>query len=225
MSQFPDPNNPFNPPAPLPYAQSYAPPKLRPTSVTVLAILGIIFGSLAILGSFCNTLELTGVSPDADNPLVKGMQDDHTLFVWSVIGVVVDMALGLLLLGGSIKAWSLKRSGRSWLIAYSWLDIAFTLISTGIGFVLVLPKLDQIIQNSNQNASMRSIMQMSTWGGFLFSVVLLAYPALILYYMSRPNVKEAFQRGMVAPAVQWGVGPPPSPGNSYPPPPGGPGTY
>ena len=225
MSQFPDPNNPGNPPMALPYAQGgYGPPKLRPTSVTVLAVLGIIWASLILLGSLCNTLQFAGVSMDPNNPIIKGMQNDHVLFAWSIIGVVVNLVLGVLLLGGSIWSLSLKPTGRSWLIAYSWLDIAFTVVSTAISVAVVMPKIDQIVQNSNLNPSVRSIMQISTWGGLLFSLVLLVFPGLILYYMSRRHVKEAYERGMVAPTQQWGVGNPQA-GGGYPPPPGGPGTY
>lgn len=224
MSQFPDPNYANNPPVSLPYAQGgYGPPKLRPTSVSVLAIIGIIWGSLILLGTFCNTLQLSGMSLDANNPITKGMHEDRVLFDWSIVSVILNLGLGALLLGGSIKSLSLKRSGRSWLIAYSWLDIAFTVLSTGITVAVVMPRINRIVQNSSLNPIVRQTMQISMWGGFLFALVLLVYPALILYFMSRPNVKEAFERGMVAPTQQWGAFPPQ--GGGYPPAPGGPGTY
>ena len=226
MSQFPDPNNPGNPPVALPYAQGgYGRPKLRPTSVTVLAILGIIWGSFVLLGSLCQTLQFAGVSMDPNNPVVKGMHDDKLLFAWSIVGAVVNLVLGGLLLGGSIKALSLKPLGRSWMIAYSWLDIGFTLISTVVSVAVVMPRIQVVMQSVNSNPAIRSVMQISMWGGFVFALVLLAFPALILYFMSRPNVKEAFLRGMVAPTQQWGGGVPPQQGGGYPPPPGGPGTY
>jgi hypothetical protein len=220
MTQLPNPNDPSNPPVWLPYAQSYAPPKLRPRSVTVLAILGIILGSLVLLGTLCNTFQVFGASLEPSDPVTKGIRDDPVLFVWSIIGVIVNLVLGVLLLGGSIKALSLKRSGRLWMIAYSWLDIGFTLISTAISVVAVMPRISQIVQNSKMNATMQTAVQISVWGEILFSLLLLVFPALILYYMSRPLVKEAFRRGMVAPTPQWDVGAPPQ-GGGYPPPPGG----
>ncbi len=192
--------------------------------MTVLAILGIIFGSLILLGTLCNSLQFAGVSLDPNNPIVKGMQDDRVLFGWSIVGVVVNLVLGALLLAGSIGSLSLKRFGRSCMVAYSWLDIAFTVISAGITVAMVMPRLDQILQNSNLNPAVRSITQISMWGGFAFSLLLLVFPGSLLYYMSRPHVKEAFQRGMAAPAQQWGGGSPP-PDGAYPPPPGGAGTY
>jgi hypothetical protein len=67
---------------------------------------------------------------------------------------------------------------------------------------------DRIVQNSNFNQTMRMIMQVGIWGGLAFSLVMLVFPALILYFMSRPLVKEAFQRGLTAPPQQWGVGNP-----------------
>jgi hypothetical protein len=199
MTQFPGPNNPYNPAVPLPYAQSYAPPKLRPTSVTVMAILGIILAAITLLGSLCNTLQLSGMSMGPDASFIKGIQDDHVLFAWSIVGTVVNLAVGGLLLAGSIGALSLKRLARLWLIAYSWADIGFTLLATGIGVAVVMPRTQRIVQNAGLNTTIQSTVEITMWAQFLLSLLLLVFPALMLYFMSRPHVKEAFQRGMVAP--------------------------
>jgi hypothetical protein len=231
MTQLPDPNNSYHPPLPLPYAQGgFGPPKLRPTSVTVLAIIGIIMGSLKLLGSLCNGLQFAGVSINGNNPILKGVQSDHLLFAWSIFGLILNCILGVLLLFGSIWSLSLKRSGRSWLVLYSRMDIAFTLIGVGVSVAMVFPRMRVIVQHANMNATAQMSMQITLWVTLVLSLVFLAYPGLVLYYMSRPHVKEAFERGMVAPNPQWGAANPGAPflpqqGGQYPPPPGDPGTY
>ena len=206
MSQYPypqDPNDPaaYNPYGTLPYA---TPPGVtdpaRPTSVTVLSILGIIWGSLVLLSSLCNVVQIGGGSLfTTNNPIAKAMHDDATLFAWSIVSVVLNFVLGVLLLGGSIGSLSLKRWGRSWLIGYSWLDVVFTVLSLVVAVTVTTPKMQQLAQSSGVNPQTQTIMQAAAWGGILLALVLLVFPALILYYMSRPHVKAAFERGMPPP--------------------------
>src|SRR5690349_16674044 len=119
MSQIPQPDSGYTPTQPLQYAQPYFRPKLRPTSVTVLAIIGIIWASLVLLGSVINILQFAGVTFGGDNPITRGMHDDRFLYSWTLFGVVVGVIQGVLLLFGSIWSLSLKRSGRSWLILFA----------------------------------------------------------------------------------------------------------
>jgi hypothetical protein len=168
--------------------------------VTVLAIIGIIWGALMLLGSLINAVQLAGVSFGPENPIAKAMHDDRTLLTWSIIGVPVALTQGILLLFGSIQSLSLKRLGRSFLIAFAWFAIVFTILSAIISATVVMPRMNQIVQNSNLDALTKSMFSVGKTIGLVFSFVWLIFPALILYYMSRPHVKEAFQRGLVAPA-------------------------
>jgi hypothetical protein len=44
-------------------------------------------------------------------------------------------------------------------------------------------------------ALVKQTMQLSMYGGVCFGVVLLIWPALVIYFMTRPQVKAAFAVG------------------------------
>jgi hypothetical protein len=46
------------------------------------------------------------------------------------------------------------------------------------------------------NPQMAQIMKLSSYGGVALSLVALTWPVLILYFMTRPRVKTAFEEGM-----------------------------
>src|SRR5438270_11901094 len=109
MSQYPPPppGYPQQPPQGYPpqygqYPQQYAPlpyggvpPKPhspRPTSVTVIAILAIVFGSLGVLAMLCSLPQYLGVNFGGANPVRDAVRADKLLWVYTigtmVLGVV-----------------------------------------------------------------------------------------------------------------------------------------
>ena len=46
-------------------------------------------------------------------------------------------------------------------------------------------------------ASVDTVLTASYYGGMAFSVIILIWPILILYYMNRPHVKAAFEGGTI----------------------------
>src|SRR4051812_3812319 len=99
--QQPPPQQP-----PLPIAYAYPEPSLRPTSVTVMAIIGIILGAMGFL---CLPLSLIPyfMPMPVPNPVIDGVKNDSFLFGTMIAGIVMGWLLGALLLVGSIAALTL----------------------------------------------------------------------------------------------------------------------
>ena len=192
MSQYQPPTGPMN------YASPQMPtPSPRPTSVTVFAILGIIFGSLGVLGTLCTLPQYLGVK-FAPNPVMDEMRKDPLLMSLTIGGLVVGLVLAILELYSSIGMLSLKPGTRRLFVLFAILTIVVTIASIVLTLLVTNPRMQEVTQRSVQSnpqlntPQMKTIMQYSSYGGVCMSVVMLIWPILILYFMTRPHVKRAF---------------------------------
>lgn len=181
MSQPPfDPTNMYQPE----YQQAV--PK-RPTSVTVLAIIGIILGSLSVLCSPMGLLPYF-VQIGPPNPMIDSVKNDPALFGYMIGSIAVGWVIGLLLLVGSIGALLLKDWARKGLLTYAWIQIVLGVI----GFIAMItwfnPRMTAAA-GSNKAAALGGQI-----GGMIGAIIGLILPVLILVFMNRPHVKAAFTR-------------------------------
>lgn len=189
MSNYP-PNQPIDYYGQAPVA------KPRPTSVTVLAIIGIIFGSLGVLGGLCGLI-MQFVQIGGPNPLNDALKANSTAYMVSTISSVISFIISALLLSGSIGSLSLKSAARGLMIAVAIASLAQQAIGLVLHFTLIAPLVENVLQNSG--AAVASTVRMSMNIALAFGVLLGAtLPVLILIFFTRPHVKAAFERGMPA---------------------------
>jgi hypothetical protein len=184
---------------PLDYASASLPaPNPRPTSVTVIAILGIIFGALGILGGLCTLPQYLGMDlTPGGNPMIGAVRNDPILIGMTLGGMVLGMLLGGIELFGSVGLLQLKPLGRTLMIVYAIAMIAMAVISLPINILLVnsrmLAMAASLPATPGMNpAAMTKLIQYSMYGGECWSVVFLIWPALVLYFLNQPAVKLAF---------------------------------
>jgi hypothetical protein len=188
MSQYPQQQpsyyQPQVPPgAPLPYVTAGMSASPRPTSVTVLSIIGIVLGSLGFLNG------AGGVVLFLAAPQFAGPGGEGGLLTWNVVSSAISAALAMLLLVMSIAALRLRAVGRSGMIIWAGLYIAWTIIAVGFAMVYVLPKTVANNPAAQSNPAMRGA---AYFGAGIAAVIFLIFPTFVLVYMNRPNVKAAF---------------------------------
>lgn len=191
MSQLPPPMDP------LPYATPpmWVPPR-RPTSVTVIAILAIIFGSIGVLGDLCAIPQNLGAQfwPD---PLGSATSKDAVLVTFNLIGAAVTLILSIPLIIGGIASLSLKPLGRTMMLLYAILQIVETVLWIPFQVLLISPRVDRILKTKMvATPSIMTGIKIGSVIGPAFSLLSLVWPALILYFMTRQRVKTAFEEGM-----------------------------
>jgi hypothetical protein len=192
MSQYQPPMGPMS------YASPQFPtPSPRPTSVTVFAILGIIFGSIGVLAMLCSLPQYLGVQ-FAPNPIMDGIRKDPLLMSVTIGSLVIGLGLSILELFASIGMLSLRRGARRQFVWYAILYIIVSILSIMLSLAVTNPRMQEVTQRSVQSnpqlntPQMKAIMQYSSYGGVCMAVVMLIWPILILYFMTRPHVKHAF---------------------------------
>jgi hypothetical protein len=192
MSQYPPAGQPLS------YDTT---PRKRPTSVTVIAVLAIVFGSLGVLGTLCSLPQWMGVSI-GPNRVMDEMRKDSVFVTYTIVSMLIGLALAVMELWGGIGALSLKAPARRVLVRFAIADIVVSVLGLIYGLATMgrnLELMARVVQSTPGTAAakaqMQQIMQLSFYGGMIGSVVTLIWPVLVLIYMNKPHVKAAFGEG------------------------------
>lgn len=162
----------------------------RPTSVTVFAILNIVFGSLNILCSPISLISLFLPQPvihtTPDNLPIEIMGPEMKMF--SAIGAIIGLIAGFFLLASGIGLLRLKNWARQIAYFYGWFTIIWGIIGTCVNIFFLLPKLSGLPEQQAP-ALIGGLI-----GGMCGGVLGLAYPIILIIFMKRKNVIEACQQ-------------------------------
>jgi hypothetical protein len=199
MSELPPPYDPS------PYASAgMRVPGPRPKSVTVIAVIAIIFGALGVLGTLCSFPQYLGFQ-FSPNPVIDAIRKDSLLLSVTLGTFTVSFVAAAFLLYGGIGALSLKPSARKALIVYSIIIIFNAVVGLALNLTVTGPRSEAAFRAAMQQmpqaqaAALLQVYQYTYYGGMCFSVVFLVWPAIILFYMNQPHVKAAFGVGAVPP--------------------------
>jgi hypothetical protein len=161
----------------------------RPTSVTVFGILSIVFGSLGLL---CTPIALIGTFV---SPQEMSLSSAPGYTPWLVICSLIGLAAAGWLLASGIGLLGLKRWGRRNAVAYGWFAIIWGILNTIVTLVIML---------SGGVASTPEAVG-GYIGGACGGILALIYPILLLVFMTRPHVIEAFNRPQTPDAAPGGM--------------------
>lgn len=175
------------PPSPvqIDYA-TYIPPE-RPTSVTVLSIIGIIFGVLGLLGTGFAFLQYFIDFTGQPNPMIDITKANGALFITMVGLQVLGFVLSIILLAGSILSLKRRAVGRQLMMTYVWFGLAQLVITVAINFFIIYPPMLQQMRGQIP-PGFDGIMYGSLLVGGAVGAI---YPLCVLYYFTRPHVKAA----------------------------------
>lgn len=210
MTQYPNYGNP-----------SYATPmpSPRPMSVTVVAIVGIVWGVLMLL---CNGFGLITVfKPDifGPNPALNEIRAHPTANLWTNVSPFIGIALAVLLIAGASGALGLRGWGRAAMLMFAFVDLVVAMVNLIVTVTVINPIMARAMQGQIPGNNAR-VFEMAQHGGAIIGIlVVLVMPVWILLVMFRANVKAAFATGGLVgidpgQAAYGGY----APGGQYPPP-------
>jgi hypothetical protein len=157
----------------------------RPGSVTVIAVVALVFGALGVL---CAPLALLPYLVSGPNPVLDLVRTHPLLHAWMLGSTLLNLLLSLLLIAGGIGALSLKAWARLALIVYAVMTIVLSLLGLLASAMVLLP----LASRSTDDPAALGGLVGGLIGGLLsvcFNGVLCG---LILFVMSRREVREAF---------------------------------
>ena len=184
-------------PAPSVEYATPSPGEPRPTSVNVLAGLGILFGALMVLCKPAGlAMQLFVTIPGPPNPMIDLFRNDPTLRAFALASGLTGTLISLLLLISSLGSLALKQWGRTGMLGFAALAVLATIVEQGVAAAVVGPEVERAMRQSGVQQP-PGIAWMSGWVGLVIALVLrLWYPVLVIYYFTRPHVKAAFERGL-----------------------------
>lgn len=159
---------------------------MRPPSVLVIGILGIVLG---LLGICCMGFVLLGAgfigsiaegSTASTDPSVQFLMDP-TYRRFTIFSAVLWIVFSIWLIIGSILFIQLKPIGWTLMVAYAILSISFALLSVALDFTLLAPVYERYQASRSPAESIGTV------------IVGLIYPIAVLIVATRPAIKERFQ--------------------------------
>ena len=175
---------------PAPLADQVPVPPLRPTSVSVIAIIGIVWASLGLICAPLSIVPYFVASMGAQNPTIKMVQDSKLLFGWTIVFTALSFALAVMLMASSIGSLRLTRWARTGMIGWAIGATVLTLLNTVVQVVFVLPPLLAKMSNGNpadQGAAIGGVV------GVVFGLIVgFALPIVVVIFFRKQHVVDAF---------------------------------
>ena len=177
--------------APLtPPTQAPLPPVRASVWPTVVGIIGIIYASLGLFGTFCGLAFLFVLPSYADwfqsigmsEQEVQEMQTAMPPATWSVFASVVGLALVILLFVGAVRLLRRQASGARLCALWSWMIIPWTIIATVITLVFHF--------NVPEPSGGRWEQIGTAIIGAIGTVIGLVLPVFMVIWFSRPTIKS-----------------------------------
>lgn len=230
MTQYPPGGQyPGQQPNPLPYnSGGYAVPPPKPGSITTVAVLAIIIGSLGtlccgavgILGSAANMMGTAQRLPDG-----TAIKADPGVTAFGSAVAVADLVTSIALLACGIGALSLKPWARSVGVMTSLAMIVIALVYIVGTITYTGPKTEEMFKQMEKSMAstpggaappnFAKLVSSGTIGvGILIFLLRIIVPILILMLWTKPHIKAWFEGNGVPPMSS---APPPSGYGGYPP--------
>jgi len=169
----------------LPY-YGVPPVPAKPTSITVLGIIGIVLAALGLCGVLFASI----------NPVLNKVQDP-VYRLYMAISSGIGGILVLVQLIACIACLNLKEWGRKLLVAWAMAQLVLMLIGVPLNLFWVIPKITLPMLAADPNMQRLgwgdSFVYASTFAGMAFGCI---YPIFALVWMRRQHVVNAFAKAV-----------------------------
>lgn len=164
----------------------------RPQAATGFGILNIAFGASGLLGLVASYMML-GAKGQIANPILEAMRSNATYVTWlkvlsplTVVASSIAVVAGLGLLG--MKPW-----GRTLSLAYAWWLVVSKTAGAIVAWLYLLPSLAE--QAGKLTGHTVLALKIGGYAVAFGGILGLIYPVLMIYFMDRPAMKQAFAGG------------------------------
>ena len=163
----------------------------RPTSITVLGVLNIVFGALGFVAIIFTAVSLMMPAGHTNNPVFEIIRNSPVLATWMKISLPLGFLSCVVSIAAGIGLLKLKGWARTLSIIYAIYSIVVIVLGTAINAIFLMrPLMEQASQKQGPEAA---VLIGGAIGGTFGSCFGMIYPVLLLIFMFRPNVKAAFR--------------------------------
>ncbi len=190
--------------------------KYKPPSITVIALLQLVFGGVGIILGICGGVFLaaggqnwfyqsSGSDPKQANiqKLTKELQtaaESGPAFQAVEVGSIgVDLAMSIAMIASGIGLLRLRPWARLLSIVYAFVSIGYKVFRIVYYLAFTIPAFNDFLNTHTANAPEEqmafNMMRMTTYISPIAFLVFMIYPIIVLIIMFRPVVAAAFREG------------------------------
>lgn len=162
----------------------------RPTSVSVFGVLNIVFG----VSSFC-CLPFTFLTllpqPGSNNPVAYIIEHSLFLKIWTIGSVILGLLASIVLIIAGVGLMMMKDWGRKVSIGYGIYAILMCITAALVNVIFLIPPLLKEAGGAGSE-TMAGVIGGAV-GGTVGVCASIIYPVLLIVFMTRPGVVEAFK--------------------------------
>jgi hypothetical protein len=164
-------------------------PSLRPTSATVIAIIGICYAGLAILSYAIMLAGLLMIALYTGATVAPFFT--RQIISWNLARPAMGLCVAGFLLAASIGLLRSARWSRRGMIIYAVLALAVVVASSAVDVLFVIP--EQRRQLAAMGAPMAAVGPAGQYlGTLIWLLITAAFPIIVLVFMTRPNIREFY---------------------------------
>lgn len=163
----------------------------RPTTVTVFAILNLIFGGIGLACSPLGLLVLVAPQGGAPNPAVDALHYSLIYKAWYIGIIVLGTVAAAALIASGVGLWKQAGWGRKLAIGYAVYAIGAGILGQVMNAIYVYRPSLQILEFEGGNPEVVGGLIGGLIGGICGSCIGLLYPLILLFFMMRREVVEA----------------------------------
>ncbi|MHC5033917.1 MAG: hypothetical protein ACYTFZ_02625 [Planctomycetota bacterium] len=166
----------------------------RPTSVTVFGVLNVVFSILALLGILMAALFVAvGSAPGRfGGSAVAAMQSHPVLRVWAIVSLPLGLVAAIVLFAAGIGLLLLKPWARVASIGYGIYAIIMAITGVVLNVTIAVP----LMARTPASGPGGEVAAMAgTIGAVIGGIISLIYPTLLIVFMTRRTVIDAFRAG------------------------------
>ncbi len=163
----------------------------RPVAVTIFSVLYLVFGSMALL---CTPISIAMVFAVDLLPTGGPTVMPAAMKLYTVVSGSLGLVIALAQVGAGIGLWQMRRWGLRTALGVAVANIAMVLLGLVVTLVFVVPEMANAAHGPQAAAQVGGAV-----GGVVGSVFGLILPGCALYFLTRPEVDEAFRAAEAGP--------------------------
>ena len=161
-------------------------PPPPPRSIKTLGTLNLVFAGLGLLGSAMTyALYFAGLQLTPNDPLREAQLSSPEYMSFIKASMVVGLIMNFVLGASGIGLHRMKTWGRKLALAYA----VYAIVGAIAGLIVTLRYVAPAFSKLHGPAQQAGIM-----GGVMGGLIALAYPIVLIVFMSKRNVREALER-------------------------------
>lgn len=163
-----------------------------PISVILFAVLNIVFGALGLCGVIINLVVLL-IPVEARDPISQAVRANPLAEIYLLCNYGLTFLSSVWLLASGVGLLLRQSWARAGSIVYGWIALVVGSVSIAMNYLLITrPMLAQMDQLQARPEERAGIVIGLIVGSICGGVMALAYPALLIYFLSRDHVRRAF---------------------------------